>query len=90
MHGIRVYYYDYDRSVHVDEVGYHVEIHCDLVHDSILLAILKEPDDALRFANWKATEMGLSLDLGWKLREVLGMVKKEIKKGKKKKKKEKK
>jgi len=89
MHEIRVYYYDYDRSVHADEVGYHVEVHCDLVHDSILVAILKEPADALRFANWKGTEMGLTVDLGWKLKEALGIVKKEIKKGKKRKEKKK-
>ena len=90
MHEIRVTYCDYEICRHGGEEGYHVEVNCSLVHSSKLLAVLKDPADALKYANWKATEMGLSLDLGWKLEKALGIAKKEIKKSKKKKKEKKK
>jgi len=83
MHKIVVSYCPHEACRYGEEEGYRVKLSCDVVHDSMLIATLKEPDDAVRFANWKGVELGLDVDLGWKLRDIFGIVKKKKKKEKK-------
>ena len=75
----------YDDGTHRSRRGFMVNVYCSLVGSYTEVAFIQDPADTLRFANWKAIELGVEVELCWELEKVLGIVKKEIKKGKKRK-----
>jgi len=88
MHSVVVNYIEPNMCRSYSKSVYKVTLECKMTHGIKEVALIRDPADALRYANWKGTELGIPVVLCDRLKEILGMVRKKIKKDKKKKRKE--
>ena len=77
MHKI---YVDYRESSRTEYCGYRVSVDCALTVSSRWVGMFQDLADAVRFATWKATELGIELELHYEIEESISKAKKREKK----------